>query len=78
MTEEIERIDQDNEVDNLVKKHMAQYEEVLNRTELIQGPKEYEENFNIGIKELETLVKVFFDNDGFPLSRNPNDLVFFF
>jgi len=39
--------------------------------------KEYEENFNIGIKELETLVKVFFDSDGFPLSRNPNDLVFF-
>ena len=39
--------------------------------------KEYEENFNIGINELETLVKVFFDDDGFPLSRNPNDLVFF-
>jgi uncharacterized heparinase superfamily protein len=39
--------------------------------------KEYEENFNISIKELEELVKVFFDNNGFPLSRNPNDLVFF-
>ena len=39
--------------------------------------KEYEENFDIGIKELETLVKVFFDNNGFPLSRNPDDLVFF-
>jgi len=39
--------------------------------------KEYEENFNIGIKELETLAKIFFDNDGFPLSRNPSDLVFF-
>ena len=39
--------------------------------------KEYEENFNIGIKELEALVKDFFDNDGFPLSRNPNDLMFF-
>ena len=39
--------------------------------------KEYEENFNIGIKELETLIKDFFDNDGFPLSRNPNDLIFF-
>ena len=39
--------------------------------------KEYEENFDIGIKELEALVKVFFDNDGFPLSRNPDDLVFF-
>ncbi len=39
--------------------------------------KEYEENFNIGIKELETLIKDFFDSDGFPLSRNPNDLIFF-
>jgi uncharacterized heparinase superfamily protein len=39
--------------------------------------KEYEENFSIGVKELERLVKDFFDNNGFPLSRNPNDLVFF-
>ena len=39
--------------------------------------KEYEENFDIGIKELENLVKNFFDSDGFPLSRNPNDLIFF-
>ena len=38
---------------------------------------EYKENFDIGIKELETLVKKFFDKDGFPLSRNPEDLVFF-
>ena len=40
--------------------------------------KEYENNFNIGIKELEKLVKDFFDNNGFPLSRNPDDLIFFF
>ena len=40
--------------------------------------KEYKENFDIGIKELESLVKNFFDHDGFPLSRNPSDLVFFF
>ena len=39
--------------------------------------KEYKENFNIGIKELESVVKSFFDNDGFPLSRNPGDLLFF-
>ena len=39
--------------------------------------KEYEENFIIGIKELENLAKVFFDNNGFPISRNPNDLIFF-
>ena len=39
--------------------------------------KEYEDNFHVGIKELEKLVKDFFDNHGFPLSRNPSDLVFF-
>ena len=39
--------------------------------------KEYEENFKIGIEELESLVKNFFDNNGFPLSRNPNDLLFY-
>tara|TARA_B100000963_G_scaffold116368_1_gene101377 strand:- start:602 stop:2239 length:1638 start_codon:yes stop_codon:yes gene_type:complete len=39
--------------------------------------KEYEENFHIGIKQLETLVEEFFDKDGFPLSRNPSDLIFF-
>ena len=39
--------------------------------------KEYEENFDIGVKELEVLVREFFDDDGFPLSRNPNDLIFF-
>ena len=39
--------------------------------------KEYEENYNTGIRELETLVKDFFDSDGFPLTRNPNDLIFF-
>ena len=39
--------------------------------------KEYEDNFNTGIKELEKLIKDFFDNEGFPLSRNPNDLYIF-
>ena len=39
--------------------------------------KEYEENFNIGIKGLDALIKDFFDDDGFPLSRNPSDLIFF-
>ena len=39
--------------------------------------KEYEENFDIGIKELESLIKFFFDDNGFPLSRNPDDLFFF-
>ncbi len=39
--------------------------------------KEYEENFKIGIKELEKFVNYHFDEDGFPLSRSPNDLVNF-
>ncbi len=38
--------------------------------------KEYEENFDLGIKELEKFVKDFFDDNGFPLSRNPGDLVY--
>ena len=38
--------------------------------------KEYEDNYKLGIKELEDYVKDFFDKDGFPLSRNPNDLLF--
>ena len=38
--------------------------------------KEYEENYNIGVKELEKFVKYYFDEDGFPLSRSPNDLVY--
>ena len=38
--------------------------------------KEYVTNFHLGIKELEKIVKNFFDEDGFPLSRNPSDLIF--
>ena len=39
--------------------------------------KEYEDNYNSGIKELENHLKNCFDDDGFPLSRNPNDLFFY-
>ena len=39
--------------------------------------KEYVDNFNIGIKELEKLIKNYFDENGFPLTRNPSDLIFF-
>tara|TARA_Y200000002_G_C22669687_1_gene659443 strand:+ start:226 stop:1872 length:1647 start_codon:yes stop_codon:yes gene_type:complete len=39
--------------------------------------KEYLDNFDISIKELEKLIKDCFDDDGFPLTRNPNDLIFF-
>ena len=38
--------------------------------------KEYEDNYKLGIKELEDHIKKIFDKDGFPLSRNPNDLFF--
>ncbi len=39
--------------------------------------KEYRSNYEVGIKELEKFVKHYFDNDGFPLTRNPNDLILF-
>ena len=39
--------------------------------------KEYEENYHIGVRELEKFVKYYFDNEGFPLTRSPNDLVYF-
>ena len=39
--------------------------------------KEYDENFKIGLKALEKFVKSNFDENGFPLSRSLNDLVFF-
>ena len=39
--------------------------------------REYEENYNFGIKALEKFVKSYFDDDGFPLSRSPNDLIMF-
>ena len=38
--------------------------------------KEYKENYDNGIKDLEKFVKTHFDNDGFPLSRSPDDLIF--
>ena len=39
--------------------------------------KEYRSNYEVGIKELEKFVKHYFDSDGFPLTRNPNDLILF-
>ena len=37
--------------------------------------KEYEDNFEYGLRELEKLIEVFFDDKGFPLTRSPNDLL---
>ena len=39
--------------------------------------KEYIDNYNVGIRELEKLVKNYFDDDGFPFTRNPSDLIYF-
>ena len=39
--------------------------------------KECEENYRISIKELERFTKAYFDNDGFPVTRSFNDLIFF-
>ncbi|MDC3152147.1 heparinase II/III family protein [Pelagibacteraceae bacterium] len=37
--------------------------------------KEYEDNYEYSLKELEKLIETFFDNSGFPLTRNPGDLL---
>ena len=39
--------------------------------------KEYEGHYNYGEKELKKIVDIFFDRDGFPVTRNPNDLIKF-
>ncbi len=69
---------------NHLKKNIKFEKNYSNRIEIITALllsglvfKEYEENYNIAIKELEKLVKEFFDQDGFPLTRNPSDLIFF-
>ena len=68
---------------NHLKKNIRFEKDLLKKVEILTAItltglvfKEYEENFNIGVKELQILVKEFFDSDGFPMSRNPYDLVF--
>ena len=39
--------------------------------------KEYNDNFELGIKELKKIVEKFFDNNGFTINRNISDLVYF-
>ena len=36
--------------------------------------KENETNYKVGIRELEKIIKNYFDNDGFPKSRNPEEI----
>ncbi len=69
---------------NHLKKNIKYEDDYLNRVETITALilsglvfKEYKDNFELGLKELEKLIKSFFDDEGFPLTRNPNDLVFF-
>ena len=69
---------------NHLKKNIKFEKNYLKRVEILTALllsglvfKEYKENYNIGIKELEKLVKNYFDSEGFPLTRNPSDLVFY-
>ena len=39
--------------------------------------KEYEENYEYGLNEIERLIETFFDDKGFPLTRSPGDLLNF-
>ena len=39
--------------------------------------KEYQENYEFSLIELEKLINTFFDDGGFPLSRSPHDLLYF-
>ena len=70
---------------NHLKKNIKFEKNYSNRLEILTALlltglvfKEYKENYDIAIKDLEKLVKRFFDQDGFPLTRNPSDLIFFF
>ena len=67
---------------NHLKKNIEFEKNYLNKIEILTALlltglvfKEYEENYNIALKELEKLVKKVFDKDGFPLTRNPSDLI---
>ena len=69
---------------NHLKKNIRFEKDPLKRLEVLTAIllsgivfKEYKENFEIGIKELEKFIKNNLDNDGFPLSRSPNDLISF-
>ncbi len=69
---------------NHLKKNITFEKDQIKRIEILTALilsgivfKEYEENYVIGVKELEKFVKTYFDNDGFPLTRNPDDLIFF-
>ena len=37
--------------------------------------KEYKVNFDLSVKEFKKIIDNYFDKDGFPLTRNPNELL---
>ena len=39
--------------------------------------KEYEDNYEYSLKELKRLIETFFDDEGFPLTRSPGDLLIY-
>mgnify|MGYP001242234514 CR=1 FL=1 len=39
--------------------------------------KEYSENYHLGVREIDKIIDIFFDKNGFPLSRNLEDLLKF-
>ena len=68
---------------NHLKKNIKYEKDLLKKIEILTALilsglvfKDYKENFDFGLKDLEKFVKTYFDNDGFPLSRNPDDLIF--
>ena len=68
---------------NHLKKNFRYEKNIIKRVEVFTALilsgiifKEYEENYNFAISELKKFVKSNFDSKGFPLTRNPNDLVF--
>ena len=40
--------------------------------------KENDSNYKIGIKELEKIIKNYFDETGFPKSRNPEEVIYLY
>ncbi len=69
---------------NHLKKNLKFEKDPLKKLEIVTALilsgivfKDYEDNLNFGTKALEKLIKVYFDEEGFPLTRSPNDLIFF-
>jgi uncharacterized heparinase superfamily protein len=67
---------------NHLKNNLSYENNPVNKIEIISSIilsglvfKEYNKNFELGIKELKSIIDNFFDNDGCPINRNIYDLV---